>query len=50
MSGGRKIDVTTYVWVNSALILTLVKKVGLNLENEEVNLPYIKAFLIEQYM
>lgn len=38
------------MYVNSALILTLVKKVDLNLENEEENLPYTKAFLIEQYV
>lgn len=35
--------------VNSALILTLLKKVGLNLENQDENLPCIKAFQIEQY-
>lgn len=38
---------TMSVLVNSALILTLLKRVGLNLENEEENLPCIKAFLIE---
>lgn len=49
VTGSCKIDITRSMLVNSALILTLLKKVGLNLENQDENLPCIKAFQIEQY-